>query len=101
MKVLLDGEPGSARTYAAVDAYRREARPRGDSGIVARFRFLYELPAGPLEVRPELPSDRLLHELVAGYAIVLEGVLWESAGQIAVIHAAREWARVAGVEVSL
>lgn len=71
----------------------------GYGGLSVRIRFIFRLPEGPLEVRPELPRTPAASTLAWYWLHGLEGLLWDEAGQVAELHARKEWGRVAGVEV--
>lgn len=72
-----------------------------NAGLAVRVRFVYELPPGPLEVRPELPPFPNVSTLAWYWLAALEGLLWESAGQVVQLTTRKEWGRVAGVEVNV
>lgn len=110
MRLWLDGRPGldDPPEDLAEKAWRELARwehpgelpfYRG-AGISVRMRFVYELPKGPLAVRPDLPETPATTTLAWFWVHVLEGLLWASAGHVVELHARKEWGRVAGVEVS-
>lgn len=106
MKLFIPTEPGEARTIPDARALASRVAYPGlyeSSGLVVRFRFLHELVVPPegLAVRPPLPSEPTLLELLAVWATALEGVVWRDGGQVQVFHAGREWSRVSGVEVTL
>jgi len=107
MRLWLPHDPGQPLEVAAkrdlVAAALQEwpASPRTDAGLSVRFRFLHELPAGPLEVRPALPDNPRLLPLALLWSYQLEGVLWADVAQVGEVYLRREWARVAGLEVTL
>lgn len=108
MKLFVPGEPGKVRTIGGARRRIENETAAGAplvtaSGVAVRFRFLHRLEVPPegLAVRPELPDEPTLLELLTVWATALEGVLWADGRQIAVFHVRREWANVAGVEVSL
>lgn len=112
MKLWLDGRPGleDPPEELASKAWRAlSASPMGPpelpvyrtAGLAVRFRFVYELPEGPLEVRPPMPATPATPTLAWFWTQVLEGLLWESAGQVAQVTARKEWGRLAGVEVTV
>ncbi len=103
MRLWIPGEPGgldpdAARERACAGGVRV---PRVEYGLAVRFRFVYKLPAGPLEVRPDLPADPPLLELAQVWAVAVESILWVDGAQLGQVYARREWGNVAGVEVSL
>lgn len=112
MRLWLDGRPGledppeelaskAWRALTSSPAGPPEVPVYRSSGLSVRMRFVYELPQGPLEVRPALPSSPAISTLAWFWTHVLEGLLWESAGQVGELHVRREWGRVAGLEVTL
>lgn len=107
MRLWVPHDPGrplglAAKVALALASVPADGAPcRRDAGLSVRMRFLHELPAGPLEVRPALPAAPRLLGLAFFWSYALEGVLWDDAGQIAELHVRREWARTAGLEVSL
>lgn len=107
MRLWLPHDPGhfledaARRELVAAARGSLEAPPRESAGLSVRFRFVHELPEGPLEVRPELPRAPRLLGLVLLWSYALEGVLWLDNEQIAQAYVRREWGRAGGLEVSL
>lgn len=110
MRLFLEGVPDlleleelrhRARLELAGYGWNPSSRIYTAAGLSVRVRILYELPEGPLEVRPPLPATPATATLAWYWLNCLTGVLWEDAGQVAEVHARKEWSRIAGVEVSL
>jgi len=90
------------RIVASTGLSYADGPARKSGGMVVRFRFLHALPAGPLAVRPALPTRPTLPELLAEWTDALEGLVWRDTGHLAAVHVSREWARDEdAVEVSL
>lgn len=107
MRLWLPHDPGqhledaARRELVAAARSSLETGPRTGAGLSVRFRFVHELPAGPLAVAPELPRTPRLLGLVLFWSYALEGVLWLDNEQLAQVYVRREWGRAAGLEVSL
>jgi hypothetical protein len=117
MRLWLDGTPGldDPPEELAQKAWRAlTSRPGAGElnlpvysygGLSVRIRFVHELPSGrEAHLRagepPSFPGPAI-STLAWFWVHVLEGLLWENAGQVGELHVRREWGRVAGVEVSL
>ena len=107
MRLFLRGRP-ALRELTELRWLAREQLEQGFAGTVpvyesaglsVRLRFVYELPSGPLAVKPDLPLTPAASTLAWYWINALEGVLWTEAGQVYEVTARKEWGRVAGVEV--